>query len=98
MISPINNLRENKEIINNSFEIFKKKYVRYAKTHKGIVSNRKLDKIINSTLKEVKADDKEKEVLNNFYDMVVGMFFTMNDYDLVVSNINKLLEIEKGDK
>ena len=92
MFSPINDLRENKEIINNSFEIFKKDYVKYAKTHKGIVSNRKLDKIINSSIEKVEADEKEKEILNEFYDMVVGMFFTMNNYDLVVSNINELLD------
>jgi GTP1/Obg family GTP-binding protein len=92
MFSPINNLRENKEIINKSFEIFKKDYVKYAKTHKGIVSNRKLDKIINSSIKKVEANENEKEVLNDFYDMIVGMFFTMNNYELVVSNINELLD------
>lgn len=91
LTNEIEKLRNNKIIINKSFNIFKNKYIRYAKTHKDLVSNRKINKLIDESIKEVNPEQKEEKILNDFYDMLLGMFLTIQDFDLIEKNINVLL-------
>lgn len=90
-MNDIDIFRENKYIITKSFNFFKVKYLKHQKNNFNNISNIKVNKIMNESIEKVNPNEKERKILNEFYDMVAGMVLTMSDYYIIVNNINKLL-------
>lgn len=90
-MNDIDIFRENKYIITKSFNFFKEKYLKHQKNNFNNISNIKVNKIMNESIEKVNPNEKERKILNEFYDMVAGMVLTMSDYYIIVNNINKLL-------
>lgn len=95
-IEIVNNFRNNKEIINSSFEIFKNKYYKYNKEVNREVSITEINKIINDTLKSFEFEKNKADILKKFYTMVLDMFITMSKIEIIEKNINILLNNQKG--
>lgn len=91
MYSVINNMRKNKELINKSFESFKNKYINYAEKNKGVVNSQMIVKLKKETMQESILNNEQEKILNDFYDMLLGMVLTIQDFYLIEKNINIML-------
>lgn len=87
----LNEMMDNKDLLKKAFNVFKFNYNSTAKAVQGRITTRVINDVIETSLKSYEDNEqKEKFVIEGFYEFTIGMIQNLGDSTKTFKEINNI--------